>query len=281
MNRHHVISAAAGALCLAAVLSAAQAVPEFELVSVRRSPPVSAAPAAGTPGPRAGFFVLPDGRFEARGQTLENLARVAFGSEDAPARGRNAYWLSNDRFDITASAGHPWPPSPGATVPAELRTMLRALLEDRFALKARIEMKKLDVAALQLAKPERLGPGLRPSAAECRGPFTDASTGEAPPRPRCPFNSTGYRDFQIHAEAVTMPEVAQLVAQLPYMEVYQPLVDGTRLPGLYDVSFSRRGYMTQERVLVELEAQLGLRVQRTRMPLPTLIIERAKKPQED
>jgi uncharacterized protein (TIGR03435 family) len=33
--------------------------------------------------------------------------------------------------------------------------------------------------------------------------------------------------------------------------------------------------------VLELEEQLGLRLKGTRMPLPTLIIERARKPLED
>jgi uncharacterized protein (TIGR03435 family) len=160
--------------------------------------------------------------------------------------------------------------------------LLRGLLEDRFALRARIATKKASVIALHLAKPEQVGPGLRPSAAACRGPFTDASPGETPPRPRCPFENSGDR---IHAEAVTLLEAGQLIALNPRFAALLaqsgPLVDETGLGGLYDLSFSLVRGTRQERLSAELEAQLGLRLKGTSVPLPTLIIESAKKPKDD
>jgi uncharacterized protein (TIGR03435 family) len=258
---------------------AALDVPQFEFVSVRRSPTVSATPATGTAGTRAGLLVLPDGRFEARGQTLESLARVAFGFEDVARVQATAVWMSNDRFDVTASTDHRWTTPPTGTVPAELRSMLRALLEDRFALMARVEPRNADVTVLLLAKPDVLGPGLRRSGAACRGPFTDASPDEAPPRPRCPFTSASDR---IQAEAVTIEEAARLVFQHPSFAWRVSTVDQTGLSGLFDLSFSipQRGF-TPERRMEELETQLGLRLRLTRMPLPTLIIERASRPKEN
>jgi uncharacterized protein (TIGR03435 family) len=279
MNHASVIGATA-ALCLAAALSVAQDVRDFELVSVRQSAPTSSAPGANASG---SLRVLPDGRFEARGEALANLARVAFGFDHVdPNRGvvQAADWMWKDRFDLTASAGQPWTtPPPGTTVPPELRTMLRMLLEDRFALRARIATKKVDVTALRLAKPERLGPGLRPSAAECRGPSTLASPDEELPRPRCPYTNTIDR---MHAEAVTMPEVAQMISQRSSYAWRGLIVDQTGLRGLYDVSFSKpRRNLTPETSIRELEVQLGLTLEPTSMPLPTLIIERARKPVED
>jgi uncharacterized protein (TIGR03435 family) len=157
--------------------------------------------------------------------------------------------------------------------------MLRALLEDRFALQARIATKKVNVNALRLAKPEELGPGLRPSTAECRGVFTDASPDAASPRPRCPVTNTSDR---IQAEAVTMTEIAQLFSQHRWFAWQGPIVDQTGLPDLYDVSFSgAQGGPWPDVLFRELEAQLGLRLKGTSMRLPTLIIERARKPRED
>jgi uncharacterized protein (TIGR03435 family) len=278
----------AGALCLAVTLSAAQAAAEFEVVSVRRSVALPA-PVPGTRAARGGFVVLPDGRFEARGETLVNLARVAFGFDHVdPNRGvvqANVDWYWEDRFDITAEGGHPWTtPPPGTTVPAELRTMLRSLLEERFAMKARVETKTVDVIAVRLSKSE-LGPGLRPSTAECLGPFTAALPGEARPRPRCAFtNDRGL----IEAQAVTMQDVLLLIAQAPGFIVFsldghRPLVDQTRLPGAFDLSFKAPSGVGREGAEFkrEIEYQLGLRLAPARAPIPTLIIERARKPQQD
>jgi len=266
----------------AVALNASAEVREFDFVSVRRSAPLPASPGAVTSGSGGELRVLPDGRFEARGQALASLARVAFGFDHVdPNRGvvQAADWMWTERFDITASAGRPWTtPPPGTTVPDELRTMLRAVLEERFALQARIVTKKVDVTGLRLVKSETLG--LRPSEAACRGPFTEASPDEAPPRPRCPFINA--RD-RIQAEAVTMPDVARLISQHPAYAGwgFGAIVDQTGLRGLYDVLFSVPRGGTKDRFTGELEAQLGLRLQETSMSLPTLIIERAKQPRED
>jgi uncharacterized protein (TIGR03435 family) len=278
MNRHYVISVVTCALGMMASVYAAQDVPEFEFVSVRRSAPPTVSARSGE------FLVLPGGRLEVRGESLANLTRVAFGFDHAdPGRGvvKAADWMWNDRFDITAAAAVPWTTPPvGTKVPAELRPMLRALLEDRFALRARIASTKVDVTAMRLVKPDKLGPKLRPSSAECLGPFTEASPGEASPRPRCPFELSSNR---LEAQAVTMPEVARLIVQMPLLKYLGSIVDQTGLPGLYDVSFSRPQRTTSPVGLIfaQLEDQLGVRLKETNMPLPTLIIEGASRPREE
>jgi uncharacterized protein (TIGR03435 family) len=270
----------------------------FEVVSVRPSPPVFNAPA----GTRDGVRVLSGGRFEARGQTLAQLAGVAFGFENAdPARGMveaKVEWFSTDRFDITATAAHRWTtPPPGATLPAELRTMLRALLEERFGLKTRIQQRTVDVTALRLAKPRVPNvDGLRPSKADCHGLNVNAPPGEPLSR-RCTVTLTRER---LLAEGVTMTETAQLITRIQELwPLSLPVVDQTRLPGRYDLSLSlptvvvtsdsglRGGEFfagLSPRVVAitkAMEAQLGLTLEPARVPIPILIIEGARKPKED
>ncbi len=269
----------------------------FELVSVRRS----AAPASSSPGarvPRGEFRMLPDGRVEARGQTLADLARVAYGFEQVDPRGGVVdadRWMWTDRFDITAAAGQPWtaPPS-GSKVPNELRTMLKAMLEDRFGLQARVSTKKVEVIALQLAKPGTLGPGLRPSTANCHGSSSDAPTDAAgrglsqagPVSPDQPtmvapecrvVNTPG----EIDVKSATMTDVAALVSQNDMFRGLGLFIDQTGLSGRYDLSFSIRKRGTGRLPPEMLATQLGVRLKTTRMPLPTLTIEKASKPKED
>ena len=59
--------------------------------------------------------------------------------------------------------------------------MLKAMLEERFGLQARIATKKVEVIALQMAKPDTLGPGLRVSTGSCSGSSADALPNEAGP----------------------------------------------------------------------------------------------------
>jgi uncharacterized protein (TIGR03435 family) len=293
----------AWAFCLAAsARSAAQVVPVFEVVSVRSSPPAFNAPA----GTREGLTVLPGGRFEARGQTLAQLAGVAFGFENAdPARGMveaKVEWWLTDRFDVTATAAHRWTtPPPGTMFPAELRTMLRALLEERFGLKATIQKRTVDVTALRLARPGGPADGLRPSTVACQPPNANPSPA-GPPKPRCAVTVTRER---LEAESVTMTEVAQLISQIPGIPwsagMSLPFVDQTNLPGRYDLTLSiplevndsassgipgRAGLIPGPRastiaVKGAIETQLGLKLESARLPIPILTIEQANKPQDD
>ncbi len=164
MTRDRIGGVVVATACLAAALHAAQNVREFEFVSVRRSLTPPRTP-AGTPAPRGEFSVLANGRLEIRNETLANLAAVAFGFDAGPSKGvvqTTADWMLQDGFDITAAAGQEWTtPPPGTAIPAELRTMLRALLEDRFSIQTRIATKQVSVTALRVAKPEKLCPYLR------------------------------------------------------------------------------------------------------------------------
>lgn len=262
--------------CLTAAFDAAQELQEFEFVSVRRSlkPP---AREAGAPPPRGEFLVLANGRLEVRGETLANLAAMAFGFDAEVKRGvvqATADWMLQDRFDITASASQPWTTT--TTVPAELRTMLRALLEDRFSIETRVATKKVTAIALRVSDTKQLGPYLRRSSGECREPVVDSSPDETARTRRCPVTIT---HTEIEAQAVTMAEVAHIIPQ-HWLFADRLYVDQTGLSGLYDLSFSinRRRATTFEGMV---EEQLGLKLQRTTVPLPSLIIERAKKPQQD
>jgi len=268
----------------------------FELVSVRRSA-ARASASPGAPVPRGEFRMIPDGRVEARGQTLADLVRVAYGFEQIDPRGGVVdadQWMWTDRFDVTAAAGQPWttPPS-GTKVPNELRTMLKGMLEDRFGLQARVATKKVEVIALQLAKPGTLGPGLRPSTGTCSGSSTDAppdDAGRSPSEVRGPSDAatvptsecrTAIIPGEIDAKALTMTEVAAFLSQNSMFRGFGLFVDQTGLSGRYDLSFSMRKRGTGRTPPEMLETQLGVKLKTTRMPLPTLIIERAKKPQED
>ena len=77
----------------------------FEFVSLRPS----AAPASASLGarvPRGEFRLIPDGRLEARGQALADLARVAYGFEQVDPKGGVVdadRWMWTDRFDVTAA----------------------------------------------------------------------------------------------------------------------------------------------------------------------------------
>lgn len=97
--------------------------------------------------------VLPN-QFTATNIPVQRLLIYAYGVP--AARILNApSWVNSDRFEVRAK-----PPRPSTQ--AEIYTMLRALLVKRFALKARVESRIMDVYALVVARPDRqLGPKLQ------------------------------------------------------------------------------------------------------------------------
>ena len=276
---------------LAITFAAAQGEWTFELVSVRRSTSSSDPGVVGT----RGIAVLPGGRFEARRQTLAELARVAFGFDPVGVVEAPDSWQWNDRFDITAKANREWTrPAAGARVPSELPDMLSKLLQERFELKARVETRKARVTALRLTRPDgERSPGLRPSTGNCVGQSAEAPEASRPEAPKC--LSTLARD-RLEASAVTMREVAGLIARLEGLlweqGSYPVVVDQTGLSGKYDVVLSippvpteltGRGNTDRRSIAISraLDSQLGLKLEPARAAIPTLIIEKARKPRED
>ena len=263
-----------------------------------------------SPSP-ASISVLPGGRFEARNQSFENLARLAFGFEGVDPRNGivntpRVLFPDRERFDITAMTDRQWSPPPaGERVPPELRPMLRALLEQRFQMTARLGTKKVDVYAVRLANQTgEPGPGLRPSANECRGPYTDPPEDPVEDWPACPFRLEPNR---VEAGSVTMTEVAQIISRIQGNRRDRPIVDGTGMQGTFDLQLSidspTQGRATSrgsngsvgERAIAStsmndrwpivvqeaLREQLGLKLEKAELPIPTLTIESAKRPQED
>jgi uncharacterized protein (TIGR03435 family) len=275
--------------------AAPQGRPSFELASIRATASVQAPTPAQAPG---GLRVLADGRLEARGITLVDLARVAYGFERVKpgdvVTSRAGRWAERDRFDVTAATDRAWTqPPPGDRLPVELRLMLRSLLEDRFAIEARVERRRLSASALRLVEPGKLGPMLKPSSNECLGPYdTPAETGDA--KPRCP-TSRGPDRVEVHA--ITMAEFVQFLSGI--FPSGPPMVDDTGLKGRYDVVVTTGlrkvniignvATMDDVKTLQDfptvfrevMSNQLGLELKSTKMPMPTLVIERAQRPALD
>jgi uncharacterized protein (TIGR03435 family) len=254
--------------------------------------------------------VLGGGRFEARRVSLEDLVRVAYGYEHRDPRhgviDSNVSWAARDLFDVTAAIDGDWTKPPaGDRIPAELRLLLRGLLEDRFALKASIQMKRLDVYALRRVKAGLETPGLRRSTDECAGPYTDATSPEAAGKPACTFRVALDR---IQAGSVTMVQFADVLSTRVQV-ADRPIVDDTDLPGTYDVLLTtglrqatpsiQSSAMAADSTFREftgasfgdgrwvpsvqraLKEQLGLELQKAKLPISTLRIESARKPSED
>jgi uncharacterized protein (TIGR03435 family) len=211
-------------LLIALVLAAAPAAQQFEVASIK--------PAAPQGGP-VKFAFLPGGHMVLVDQTLNNMIRQAF-------RGYTIVgvpeWGRMTRYDIDAKA----PMGADTTQPAVLG-MLRALLESRFGLKWHVEQREMPVFDLVRDKPDRLGPGLRPSQDACDNApdlFIDKSlAADAYARLfNCMIGAT--RTSALVAMRMKGRTMEQLAFELPRLGVDRPVRNRTELAGRFDIDIS-------------------------------------------
>jgi uncharacterized protein (TIGR03435 family) len=170
------------------------------------------------------------------------------------------------RFDIIAK---------GRSAPPQIRlAMLRSLLEDRFTLIVRDEMRDLPVYTLTALRTDRLGPMLRPSSVNC-----DAARAAGPPRgstlPKCVVRvSPGL----IEAEGVTL-DMLMSNGLARYVDD-RVIVNRTGLEGRYDLRLEwaptgRGGTPTLAdgpSLFTALQEQLGLELQAERDSVSVFVV---------
>lgn len=116
------------------------------------------------------------GMISATGVPVRLLMRQAYGGlQDFQLVG-GPPWINSDRFDIEAKLEGGGPMSPQV-----IQSVLRQILEERFALKVHRETRDLPIYALVLARTDgRLGPNIKPSSDECTTMMTARGRGPAP-----------------------------------------------------------------------------------------------------
>ncbi len=297
-------SAASGLLVLATVFAAAAAVAQerqtpsgtaaFDVASVKRFDPA--------PGqrPSDSISIMPGGRVTAPGAALRELVRTAYGMLDVQLVDSGRL-LSNQRYEIEART------RPDVTA-ADARAMLRALLAERFGLRAHQETRELAVYALTVARADRrLGDGLRPSGPEC-APIKGPPNVPAPPPPPPPapgaavgrglplLGGGSARCISVRMSStsgdhwsyreVTMPTlVERFVAMLG-----RPVIDRTRLDGAFDIDLTyssdnpvvdASGAPNAPSFVTAVREQLGLRLDADRTPVEVLVIDAIAPPTEN
>lgn len=281
----------------------------FEVASVKRalSPAELGRAAAASGGtfsmPRFGIQTQPGGRFTAFTVTLKQLVAEAFEVRDYQIDG-GPKWLTSDYFDVVANAG-------AEASPADVRSMLRVLLAERFGLRTHTETRQAPVHVLTLARADgRLGPRLKRTTPECEKQIHDRKNGIAAPRPTSPppnlreFPTTptcGSTMMMARADGASSMlwggmELSSLVRHIS-SEVAGPVDDRTGLSGLFDISLE---YTSDRRlggrapgldpnstdipppILVPaLQQQLGLKLDKQIGPMPVVVIDAAESPTPD
>ncbi len=170
----------------------------------------------------------------------------------------------------------------------QFRTMLRALLEERFALKTHRETQSIDVYALVLARSDgKLGPKVEVWDGTCGGRTPPEE--DDPKTPRC---SALFRPPGMFLEGVTMFAVAEMLS-LQRQAVGRIVEDRTGLTGRYKMELEFQftppspGQATGPAdpdgpsIFTAVREQWGLKLEPSKGPLEVVVVDSAQPPTEN
>jgi uncharacterized protein (TIGR03435 family) len=208
--------------------------------------------------------------FRTRASSLADL--IAFAYEVQSKQIVNAPdWITKDRYDIDAV-----PDVDGAPNPAQVRSMIKKLLADRFQLKFHHEQKELSAYVLTVAKG---GQKLTPT--EMKGPLPGIGLRPSPSGLTIPVRNAEMKDFTGFLQIIVLD---------------RPVVDRTGIKGRYDfqISFTPddsefNGHPPPTPAKTDatepfptlfeaLEKQDGLQLEAMKTPVDVLAIDKVEKP---
>jgi len=238
---------------------------EFEVAMVKPTDPDSKQPPGGG--------IQPGGRVDAHGVTLMNMITLAW--DIRPDMVVGPKWLDTDRFDVVAKAPNTGPESgksAGPPIDVEtLRTMLRALIVERFKMVSHREDQPVNAYVFVASKEAKLKKADSSNRSECKkvsGP------------PSNPSLTQSY--------ACTNTTMAQLAEQIQtwapaYLD--RPVVDSTGLSEAWDfvLSWSPKALIANAgggdpsgglTIFEAVDKQLGLKLVSQKHTMSVLVIDR-------
>lgn len=224
--------------------------PRFEVASIRAHHSTGDEP--------SDRRILPGGRFIATATTVRTLIRIAFGIDDNRISGA-PNWIGNETFDINATTVD----HEEITTPQEFQQFILSLLEDRFQLKFHRDHKEGAVFWLEVDKPGKLGPALKPS--------TPGS------QPVMSVNSSGSRT-DMRVSGASMADIAATLSR----QAGHPVEDHTDLKGNFDFHIQWAPEESPDSadpsLFTVLKEQLGLNLHPAKGSLETLVIDQISQP---
>jgi uncharacterized protein (TIGR03435 family) len=213
--------------------------PAFEVASVKLTPPGSLGYTSWSP--------YGTNRYAASNATLEGLVQLAYGISREQISGIEK--LGSEHYEISVKA------EDGVLLTLDqLQPRFRRLLEERFKLAAHRGQKEYDGYALSVAKG---GPRLKPTAGS-------SENGMIYPGGMRILNST----LAAFAGSLRSP-------------AGRPVIDKTGITGNYDftLSYARDGDTDSPlpSLFTALQEQYGLRLEKAKVPLEILVIDRVEK----
>jgi len=255
--------------------------PTFEVASIKRN-------ISGDPG--ASIRLQPGGQVVVSNNSLYNLIRNAYGTQrfEMVPGPKLPSWIDSDRWDILAKA-----PADTPMVQEQMQLRLRSLLEDRFKLVVRREMREMPIYELVVARSDgQLGKQIKPSGDECAAQGRARAAGVQPP-PMSPGGFCGTRtgNGTVSTKGV---ELSNFVRNLGGM-TGRFVIDKTGLTGPYDLDLqwtpdpAAAGGPPQgppgpgdgASLFAAIQEQLGLKLEAKRGPVEVLVLDSAERPIED
>jgi uncharacterized protein (TIGR03435 family) len=247
------------------------------------------------PGQGGAMLGVPVGnRFTASNVSVAALIAAAYGGafplQESQIIGLPP-WATRERFDVQARQD-------GAAVLDEVFddasvlkafSLVRAVLADRFALRAHEETREGAIYVLERARPQSAG--LRPTAIDCAailraGPNGSVTGPDGRPLQPCAART---RRGAIVATGSTMAELARVLARIQGIE--RDVLDRTGLDGRFDFTLAWAPPLpppgadggvpvteTGPSIFTALQEQLGLKLDSQRGPVRVLVIDRLERP---
>jgi uncharacterized protein (TIGR03435 family) len=250
----------------------------FEVASIKRN-------VSGDQG--AQIRLQPGGQLAVTNNSLYNLIRNAWGTQryEMVPGPKLPSWIDSDRWDIVAKV-----PTDTPQTQEYMMLRLRSLLEDRFKLVARKEMREMPVYELVVARGDgQLGPQIKRSGDECAAQARARAAGATPPPvPSGGFCGTRAGNGSVSSKGV---ELANFVRNLGGM-TGRLVIDKTGLTGPYDLDLQwtpdpPAGGPAQGApgdgvsLFAAIQEQLGLKLEAKRAPVEVLVVDSAERPTEE
>jgi uncharacterized protein (TIGR03435 family) len=243
----------------------------------------------------------PKGRFIATGITAKDLIAWAYAGISLPLRDNQLSggpsWINSERYDIDAKlddlqveALQKLPPDQHIL---QIRLRVQSLLADRFKLVVRDETKELPVYALVIAKK---GPKLQEAK-----PGDTYPNGIKGPDGRALPGMFWMESGQLTGQAIPMSDLVRMLST----QLGSTVLDQTGLKGIYDIALkwvpdqgSKRMFLgtfgvkpatenpsppesSGPSIFTAIQEQLGLKLESTKGPVESLIIDHVERPSEN
>lgn len=255
-------------------------VPEFDVVSVKQDK-------SGTGMMRLMF--KPDG-YSATNVSAKLLIQTAYGIREDLISGAPG-WADTARFDFEAKVAGVDVDYLKKLSPEQRRSMLQPALADRFKLKVHNETKQLPVFELVLAKSGSKLKEATPGDTYANGIKGVDGKGRV--------GTMRMRPGEVAGQGVSIASLVNLLAT----QLHQTVIDKTGLTGTYDLNLTwtpdqdsgpmfKGGETSTQRtepapdsagpsIFTALQEQLGLKLQSTKGPVETIVVDHIEMPSEN